>query len=257
MKNQIILEYLEQLDLSDIEAKLYLTLLETGPISVRELAAKIDIKRTTAYLPIEQLIEKGLIMKVVKGANKLVAANDPKDSLEYLVKKKLQTAQSIEKNLPDMLKTLTTSIPEMKETGDAEIKYYKGRQGVKKIYEDALKANEIRSYVNIEEITEVFPENSSLFDTALQKNPKMNMYEIVENSPQAKKRFGTATKKERYFYKFLPEGMNLTAQDILIYDDNVAIIHFKDKISGVVLHNTDLYKNFKLLFDFIWKILPQ
>jgi len=60
-----ILEYLEQLDLSEIEAKLYLTLLETGPTSVRDIAAAIGIKRTTAYLYVDQLAEKGLITKMV------------------------------------------------------------------------------------------------------------------------------------------------------------------------------------------------
>jgi hypothetical protein len=50
--------------------------------------------------------------------------------------------------------------------------------------------------------------------------------------------------------------MKLTAQDILIYEGKVAIIHFKDKISGVLLNNTDLFHNFKLLFDFMWKMLP-
>ena len=43
-----IVDYLKQLDLSDVEAKLYLTLLQTGPSSVRDLAQTIDIKRTTA-----------------------------------------------------------------------------------------------------------------------------------------------------------------------------------------------------------------
>src|SRR6185437_6577010 len=164
-----IVDYLKQLNLSDAEAKLYLTLLKTGPASVRDLAQKVDIKRTTAYFYIDQLVEKGLIMKLVKGSKKLVAANEP-ENLKILVEEKLKQANEVQKGFPDILKALTTSLPKEDNNGDAEIKYYKGKNGVKKIYEEILQAKEVRSYVNIEEIAEVFPENFPLFDSALQKN---------------------------------------------------------------------------------------
>ena len=65
-KNNKIIEYLKQLDLSEIEAELYLILLNKGSLSVRDLAEISGIKRTTAYIYIDQLIEKGLVLKVVK-----------------------------------------------------------------------------------------------------------------------------------------------------------------------------------------------
>src|ERR1700733_13321654 len=136
-----LVDYLKQLDLSDVEAKLYLTLLKTGPTSVRDLAATIDIKRTTAYFYIDQLVEKGLIIKLVRGSKKLVAANEP-ESLKTLVDKKLKNAEEVRQEFPDILKTLTTSLPKGNNSDDAEVKYYKGKNGVKKIYEEALKANE-------------------------------------------------------------------------------------------------------------------
>ncbi len=250
-----IISYLKQLDLTDEEIKLYLSLLESGSMSVNDLSATVGIKRTTSYAYIDLLIKKGLVMKLVKDSKKLVAANEP-ENLQPLVEAKLASAKAIQQSFPDMLKTLST-LPKNNSTAEAEIKYYKGKNGVKKIYEEILQADEVRSYVNIEEITEVFPENVHLFNYAFKKNPEMKMFEIVENSPDAKARFKTQEESKNYFYKFLPEGMNLKAQDILIYENNVAIIHFKDQVSGVVLRNADLYTNFKLLFDFIWKILPN
>ena len=59
-----IIDYLKQLELSDTEAKLYLALLKSGPTGVKELAEKVDVKRTTAYFYIDQLIEKNLIIKI-------------------------------------------------------------------------------------------------------------------------------------------------------------------------------------------------
>lgn len=252
-----IINYLKQLELSDIEAKLYLALLKSGSTGVKELANAINIKRTTAYIYIDLLVEKGLVIKTVKGSRKQVAAIDPEEGLEKLVIHKTKSAEETKNKFSEMLKEINLLSPSMQTTEEAEIKYYKGKGGVKKIYENALKADELRSYVNITEVLEVFPENSQLFDSAFKKNQKIKMFEIVEDSPQARKRFATTPKLERYFYKLLPENMKLTAQDILIYDNNVAIIHFKDSIHGVVLTNTDLYNNFRMLFNFIWKILPE
>src|SRR6185437_9522325 len=89
-----IIDYLKQLDLSDAEAKLYLTLIQTGPNNVRDLAQTVNIKRTTAYFYIDQLIEKGLIMKIIRGSKKLISANDP-ENLHYLVEKKLDSARIV------------------------------------------------------------------------------------------------------------------------------------------------------------------
>src|SRR5579862_6328925 len=120
-----IIDYLKQLDLSDAEAKLYLTLLQSGPTSVRDLAQTVDIKRTTAYFYIDQLVEKGLIMKLVRGSKKLVAANEP-ENLKHLVEVKLKNAKAVQQSFPDILKKLTTIVPQENNSSGAEIRFYKG-----------------------------------------------------------------------------------------------------------------------------------
>lgn len=251
-----IIDYLKQLDLSDVEARLYLKLLQTGPASVRDLALTIDIKRTTSYFYIDQLVDKGLIIKIVKGSKKLLEANKP-DNLKTLVEAKLESAKKVKDGFADILNVLNTSIPEINNKNDAEIKYYVGKNGVKKIYEDVLIAKELRSYVDISKISEIFPENYKLFSKAFHINPDMKMFELVENSPESKKYVNGFNNMRNHFAKLLPEATRLTAQDILIYDNKVAIINLKGNINGIVLQNSDLYNNFKLLFDFIWKIIPN
>ena len=259
-----ILDYLEQLDLSDVEAKLYLSLLNTGPTSVRDLAATIDIKRTTTYLYIDQLIEKGLIMKVVKGSQKLVAANDPKDSLEFLVKRKLQTAITVENEFPDMLRALTTSLPQVKEIGDAEIKYYKGKNGIQKIYDEALLSQELRVYANLSELESLFKINGlileyQIYEKALLKNKELKIYEIVADEPRSIDKFNLnqTVQTKRYYHKYIPASVGLTSPGILMYDNKVVTINGKENFNIVVLHNIDYYTNSIRLFDFIWKMLPE
>lgn len=252
-----IINYLKQLNLSEIEAKLYLTLLKSGPTSIRDLAQTVDIKRTTTYFYIDQLVEKGLITKLVRGSKKVVAANDPED-LKILVEEKLKNALSVEQEFPNILHMLTSSLPQEEQTIDSEIRNYKGKIGVKKLYVQALKAKELRSLVNIEEILSAFPENPDLFDKAVNHNPGMIMYEIVVQSPQTVARMKQATgRTKNYYFKFLPKTMNIRSTDILIYDGNVSFIELKNQTNAVTLHSKELYNNFILLFDYIWQTLPD
>ncbi|MBU3978446.1 helix-turn-helix domain-containing protein, partial [Patescibacteria group bacterium] len=72
-----ILDYLKQLDFSEIEAKLYLTLLESGQMSVAELAQVININRTAAYTHIYSLLDKGVIVEAMIGSRKKFIAIEP------------------------------------------------------------------------------------------------------------------------------------------------------------------------------------
>ncbi len=260
-----ITDYLEKLGLSELEAKIYLTLLQTGTVSVKSFAPMIGLKRTTAYLYIDPLIEKGLVIKVIQGNKKQIAPANP-DILKDLVAKKVQVAklqtnvaETIEKEFPNILQTLTTTFIEKNTSEDAEIKYYKGKLGVQKIYEDVLKAKEQRSYVDTTKVQDFFPENLQLFERVLAENPSTKMFEIFQYAPPEKAKVFPALveKYKNYAYKMLPKGMKLQSQDIFIYDNKVAIISFNDEISGVILQIPNLYANFKTLFDTMWQLLPD
>lgn len=255
-----IINYLKQLELSEIESKLYLTLLKQGPTSVRDLAATIDIKRTTAYFYIDQLVEKGLITKIIKGSRKLIEANAPEDSLQHLVEMKLKEAISIQEEFPSMIKTLSTSIPHMERTEDSEIKYFKGINSVKKIYEEAFACSELRSYAKVEETPVLSSDNPGLFSNAFKNNKNLKVWEIVYESPHSRRQaMKILSEHNSYFYKFMPQDLkwSLTSEDILIYDKKVAIINYKGKVSCVVLQSPDYYNNSKEIFDFVWKMLPE
>lgn len=256
-----ILKYLEQLDLSEIEAKLYLRLLETGPVSVRDIANLVNIKRTTTYLYIEQLLQKGLITKVTVGAKTQIAAVQPEAGLEHLVSDKVTKAKTIEQKFPEVLQNIDSVFPEMKGSSESEIKYYKGRLGAKKIYEEALKAEEIRSYVNLTILADKFPENTELFAEAFKQNKDLKIIEIFEDSDLAKEQAhafkSLILDPDRYLYKFLPKGVLLSAADTLIYDGKVGIINVRNQITGVLIRDGDYYNNSKEIFDLLWKVLPE
>lgn len=261
MKTHMVTTYLEQLALSPLETKIYLTLLQEGSLDVHEIITKLNIHRTSVYPPLESLFDKGLIFKSVKGKHTNFIVNDPDKSLRTLldetIERKKQELNEIQKTFPNFLKQLPLTSTKRNATAEAETKFYKGKAGVKKIYEEVLQAKEQRSFFHLESIANVFPENFQLFDQAFTANPKMKMFEIIDYIPEQKEYLDSITHNKNYFCKFLPKGVTLTAQDTLIYDDKVAIIYLKNETSGIVLHNRDLFNNFKTIFDALWNLLPE
>lgn len=253
----MVRDYLMQLGLSEAETTLYLTLLETGATTPRELARITGINRTGSYLYIDQLIEKGLVIKLVKGARTLVEANNPQEHLRPLVEEQAQTVATLQNTFPIVAQSLQAIIPQPQHTNKAEIKYYKGRLGVKKIYEEALRATELRSYANLSIMQGVFPENLQLFTDAFKNNPELKMFELVEESKASRKQTMVTSQNPHYFYKFLPKEVELSAADTLIYDGKVSIINVRGQITGVVLYNPDYYNNSRELFDLHWNSLPE
>lgn len=258
-----LIDYLKQLELSELEAKLYLTLLQTGPTSVRELAAIVDVKRTTTYLYIDQLVEKGLVLKLVRGSKKLIAANEP-SSLKTLVDKKIASAKVVERNFSEIVNLLTTHEQSPNENIKTEIRYYKGITGIAKVYEEALKSSDLRLYVNLEELDKLFMPNKlgidyNMFDRAMSKNPNLRIYEILTHKEKVIEQFSleNTAKNHQYLYKFMPTNFDLTSPGILIYNNHVATITSKGGLQAVVLSDEEYYMNSRKLFEFIWSMLPN
>jgi sugar-specific transcriptional regulator TrmB len=247
---------LEQLGFSDVEARIYLKLLERGQMSVAELAKAVNINRTAAYSHVYSLLGKGVVAEVILGSRKLLVAIDP-ERLEHLILNKKNALNMIHNKFPDVLATINSSFAKIIKEDRSDIKYYKGRNGVKSIYDEALRSEELRSYFNIFEIEQVFPQNFHLFTEAFEKNKKIQMYEICEDSSRSREVTAMYSQITRYHYKILPKEVFLSSADTLIYDGKVSIINVSGAISGIVLNNIDYFNNSKHLFDLLWRLLPD
>src|SRR3989339_712584 len=75
-------------NLSEYEAKLYISALEMPEATVSDLATRTGIPRTAVYLPLEQLITKAFISPLKsKGKRTLYRAIEPK-FLEHIFNRK-------------------------------------------------------------------------------------------------------------------------------------------------------------------------
>ena len=254
-----IVDYLIQLGFSETEAKIYWYLLETGPMTVAELAQVIKINRTAAYPYINSLLAQGIIAEIIQHSRKQLVAIDP-EQLHYILERKLNTIKTLQAKFPNIIETINIVLPQRKKTNESEVMYYKGLHNVKKIYQEALCATELRTYAKVEEkpVEKLFPDNVKLFNDAFKKNKKIKVWEIIYNSTFGEKNAQDIfIKNNRYAYKIMSSNMNLKSEDILIYDGKVAILNYKEKKTGIILTNNDYYDDSKELFDYIWNTLPE
>lgn len=115
-----ILDSLEHIGLSEKEGKIYLSLLKFGEASVSDIADEAGIKRPTAYIILDELRKKGLVIKVPNTKKTLFLAKTP----DELYKQTLSNINQFEKVLPK-LRSINPSRKSIKTL------YYEGLGGLK------------------------------------------------------------------------------------------------------------------------------
>jgi sugar-specific transcriptional regulator TrmB len=82
-----IITMLMHFDLEDIDAKMYIGLLQAGPLSVGNLATKLDIERGKAYRSLEKLRSMGLITTTM--SNPIICRPvEPQEALNNIIQRK-------------------------------------------------------------------------------------------------------------------------------------------------------------------------
>jgi predicted transcriptional regulator len=92
--NSNLIQKLQEIGLSEPESKLYLTGLKLGPTTILQLSKTSEIKRTTVYTMIENLIKKGIFEIQIDGWKKLYTASSPQN-LQNLIYKNYQDLLTI------------------------------------------------------------------------------------------------------------------------------------------------------------------
>lgn len=234
---------LQQIGLSEKEASVYIALTEIGEAVPSVIAKKAKIKRPTAYITLENLVEKGLVGHSIKKDQKVFSPIDPSFLLEY-EKKKLKELESA---LPELnsLKNLYLKAP--------HISLFEGDEGIVQILDDSLNAK-----------TEIccWSDTGMASSTALHDYHPFFLKEKIKRKIHSKclftyneqgLNFKRNAKKELREVYLIPREKFPFENEINIYNDKVSIISLKDKI-GVIIQNQNIADTqraiFKLGFEY-------
>jgi len=243
---------LEELGLSEREAKVYLSSLELGPSPVQKIASKAGINRTTAYFNLESLLKRGLVSTIKKGVKDYFIAESP-EQLELLLSKQEQDMRAKKEALSEI-------IPELKNlfsyAGERPVvRFYEGVEGLKAIQEDYLRSSKkkdiVYGFISLDYLFDIFPSQEKDYTSRrIQKGITSKIIYTRKAGPLT-----GATKKEVLREaRFIPMDKFPFTCGINIYGKNkMAIVSYTGKLVGVIIESSEIAKTFKAIFDLSWE----
>lgn len=232
--------------LSQKEASVYLASYELGEANIARIAQKSSIKRSTAYLEIESLVQKGLISQTTKNNKKYYLAQNPKNILTRLENSKT----ALEKVMPGLL-ALGMAVDKK-----PRIQSFEGIEGMREVFRATLE------YPGRELLTwfsgSIFPPNDHfLEDYYIPERLRKKIWNraIRSNSKGLEDYSAKDTEQMRQSKVVSSEKFNLDNEIILFGDRGVAIISAEDQI-GILIESEQIHKSLCQIFEMMWETLP-
>ncbi len=246
MKKADYIAYIQDLGLTENEARTYLSALSLGPATVMKIAKQAELKRTTIYSLLETLKAKGLIRYEVRGFKTLYAAEGP-ERLEQMLELKKERFREA---LPEL-----KAMSELK-GGESFIKYYEGVAGVKTVYDqilDGLKPGD--DYVVVSDMEQFLQMDRDYFTKFIENRVKyrLKLRAILQNTPDGQ-HYKEIENQTTMIIKFLPKGTTLSA-NMVVTPYRVIITQIAPPIITVVIENKSIVQMQKEQFEIMWQAL--
>lgn len=244
IKNMNLAKILETYGLRDNQAKIYLASLELGSAPVTKIAEKACIPRSTSYITLESLQEKGLVSSFKKKSVKWFSAQDPKTVID-LGKQKMKL---LEQALPEFLAIYGTA------TTRPDIRFYRGKEGIHIVLEEILaEADELLSFSSTEDLFKTIEEFPEFVKRRIAKHIPSRV--ISRDSETARERQRIQLQQLRQM-KLMPTDFEHHGT-IFIWANKIAILSFKKEVSSLIIESEEMMHVQKSMFEMIWNALPD
>jgi sugar-specific transcriptional regulator TrmB len=241
------LEILEEIGLSQNEAKIYEALLKLGLASAPEIAAQTGVHKRNIYDTLPRLLKKGLIYQQADTKESKYALIEP-NKLNDLIWEKDSKLKSILPALNFQFKKNTTR---------EAVYIYKGIEGFKNYLRDILKTGQDVYFIGAK--GGWFDANLQIFIKRFLNQAKIKKIkyhhifdaEVKKLAPDILKTLGKP-------YKFLPPEYSTTGAidifgDYIVTFSGLTLKNITDDVTLVVIKNRELADCYRTWFKFIWE----
>jgi len=104
---KLAIELQEILNFDELESKIYLSLLRTGPMTASGLAKGLDVDRATTYRTVDKLVDRNIISTSFSSP-KLCAAVEPENAFKLALEKKEEEIKRIKKTEKAIIEKITS-----------------------------------------------------------------------------------------------------------------------------------------------------
>ena len=239
------------LGLNEKEAKVYLALLQLEKATAYAVAVRSGLKKPTAYVILDGLVEKGFALKIPTEDKHYFFAKSPKECFA-MAKEKIYSA---EEALPELLA--------MQKKGEekANVSYFEGFNGIKAMYQKLIenmrkKPMTERSFVAFYAHQKHTPEflqkywlelNEEYVKIGLTRKAVTTLHSSIKNylKNETRERLGMDLRP-------LSEKDYSSNISIEVYDDFTQIISHR-YLQGILIDNPDIANVMKQIFNLVWK----
>ena len=240
-------EVLKRIGLTDSEIDVYLDLIRHGQSLASEISSRVKISRTYVYDSIQNLIDKGLIVYVIKNNRRHFKALDVSKLLEYLDEKKLE----MEKQKQDIKKLISELKVFQKPTKEKPVvEIFEGKEGLKTILNDIVKqGKDIVAWGATDRIKDY------LSDWFLKRYVDAKAKKKIKTRQLYVK--GEKTLKGRgYILKAVPKELS-SPVTFGCYGNRVIIFFWSEVPITIRIINKNIASSFKKHFEMLWKHVKE
>ncbi|HUS49976.1 MAG TPA: helix-turn-helix domain-containing protein [Candidatus Paceibacterota bacterium] len=228
---------LKEAGLTENESKVYLALIDLGPALAGQISRKTGMHRRTVYDSIEMLIKKGLVGYILKNNRRLFQASNPSRILEIIKEK--------ENSILPLISELAGKYGKTKEK--EETNFYKGKEGLKTVFEDQLESKEILILGASPKAYDILQFYFKWYDKT-RKEKKIKARIIA--SDRKVKRIPLAE------IRYLPEKYS-NPVSVNIYGDKTAIILWASEPLAILIKNKEISQGYRNYFELMWKVARE
>lgn len=239
-----IREVLTELDLSETEIDIYMTLLKNGEDTASGAAKRSGVQRRRSYDVMESLKEEGLVSYRDEENKRFYSAVSPK-RIEDMIEDRKRDLEELEEKLDSSMPQLMAQFNE--DAKDREVKVLEGKEGIKQLFNDELREGETIHVIGSPEESE--EELKYFLPTWTEKRQEkdIKIKGIFENSMRGL--VGTHPPIEP---RFLPEDY-YSQVSIAIYGRKVGIIFWVESPLVIMIKDQDAADSFMNYFEMVWK----
>ncbi|MEA2037547.1 MAG: helix-turn-helix domain-containing protein [Nanoarchaeota archaeon] len=233
------IEILQNLGLTSIESKVYLTLVEIGKSLAGTVAERAHIHRRNTYDALERLLQMGLVSYTILNNMKYWNAVHP-EKIKSLLKEK-------ENLISSMLPELIAKHSSLKLKQKVEV--FEGLGGMKTFFNDMIKTEkEIIMLFATGRAYPTLPYYMKSWDSRLNKNRikvKVLLNADGDKEPYKNYKFGEV--------RILPKNFSTPTQ-IFIYGNKSAVVIWSEEPIAILINGTKITNGFRNYFEFLWQI---
>ncbi|MDO9399122.1 MAG: helix-turn-helix domain-containing protein [bacterium] len=253
-QKQQIRNGLLQLDFSDKEVNVYISILQNNESSIPSLAKETDLSRGTIYDIIERLKKKGFVTEIKKGKKRRLIAESPTNKFYSLLDKKhedLQKTKVVVENILPIIKAIN-----IHEDYKPQIRVYTGEKGFKQVW-DEIFSYEGKNFLSIARMeTFILFAGEEGLSLILDKKNKLGFTSRAINEySQEAKNMQKEDKKYNRETKIAPKDFQFPSTEI-IFGNKIAMFSTQEENIILIIESRDFAETHRQYFEMLWKYLP-